>query len=117
MCVCSQMSSFACTHSIKSALRTPSKKFQPVAFDGEIGDGCYAGKLFFAETGVYLAHFATGGTGDVVVMATGVMTETETVRAIGKFNAVKHMEFLQYLHGAKDCCPSNIGVTRQRHIP
>ena len=74
-----------------SALRATPKKLQPVTLDGEIGGGFYTGKLFLAETGVYLAHFATGGTGDMVVMAARVMAEAETVRAIGKFDAVKHM--------------------------
>ncbi len=72
-----------------SALGAATKKLQSVALNGEIGEGCYVSKLFFAETGVYLAHFATGGTGDVVVMATGIMAETETVCAIGKLDAIK----------------------------
>src|SRR5579872_5029455 len=100
-----------------SALRAATKKLQAMTFDGEIGEGFDAGKLLFAETGVYLAHFAAGGTGDVVVMTTGVMEETETMRAIGELDAIKQVQFLQYFYSAEYRCSPDIGVTRQRHVP
>lgn len=83
-----------------------------MTFNCKIGEEFDAGKLFFTEAGVYFAHFAASGTGDVVVMATSVMAETETMRAIGKLDAIKQVQFLQYLHGAKYCCSPDIGVTR-----